>query len=394
MRLAICLGSPLICLLGPATQAAVLEEFTVEDWSGLALSDDDTGRLANCAIFSKYQNGATLFFVKNVDGGWIFSLAHDSWTLAEASEHPIRFRVDRQSSMENTGVALGVDQIGVAIPDDDPLLRQIRRGKLLNVLFQAREYGFELSNSGKALQAAAHCIERGRDSVGEQIAQGEMAEGKAPPDGQARREPEPAADPTAAAGDALPAGELFTFGPWVVTTTDHGDGAMVTCTAFGVHGDDQIILSYRSDTWEFGLHRGAWRLDINQTYYLHYNIDAPVDGPGVIKRPVEAIEPTRILFEVSGEEDIIARMENGRRIHLQLRGVALVPQDFSYPLDQAADAFAATRDCTRRIAEQALTANTEGVDAVASQIGGAPLAGPETSSPADPAGSNPSSPTS
>lgn len=394
MRLAICLGSPLICLLGPATQAAVLEEFTVEDWSGLALSDDDTGRLANCAIFSKYQNGATLFFVKNVDGGWIFSLAHDSWTLAEASEHPIQFRIDRQSSMVNTGVALGVDQIGVAIPDDDPLLRQIRRGKLLNVLFQAREYGFELSNSGKALQAAAHCIERGRDSVGEQIAQGEMAERKAPPDGQARREPEPAADPTAAAGDALPAGDLFTFGPWVVTTTDHGDGAMVTCTAFGVHGDDQIILSYRSDTWEFGLHRGAWRLDINQTYYLHYNIDAPVDGHGVIKRPVEAIEPTRILFEVSGEEDIIARMENGRRIHLQLRGVALAPQDFSYPLDQAADAFAATRDCTRRIAEQALTANTERVDAVASQIGGAPLAGTETSSPADPAGSNPSSPTS
>jgi len=394
MRRAMCLGYSCVCLLGAAAQAAVLEEFTVEDWSGLALSDDETGRLASCAIFAKYQNGATLFFVKNVDGGWIVSLVHDSWTLTESSEYPIQFKVDRQQYLENAGVALDVDQIGVAVPDDDPLLRQVRRGKLLNILFQSKEYGFELSNSGKALQAAARCIERGRDTGGQQVAQAGISGREAPPQGVLQQGFGAAPDLPADIGETVPVSELRTFGRWVVTTTDLGAGASVTCTAFGVYGDDQLILSYRPDTWDFGLHRGAWRLDTNQTYYLHYNVDEPVEGAGVIKRPVEAVEPTRILFEVSGEEDLVARMEGGRRINLQLRGVALEPQTFSYPLDQAAEAFAATRDCARRIAEDGRTADAEGVKAITGQIGGAPMAGGELHSPIAPAGSGPSSPTS
>jgi hypothetical protein len=124
-----------------------------------------------------------------------------------------------------------------------------------------------------------------------------------------------------------------------------------------LHGDDQLIMSHRPDgVWEFGLYRAAWALDVNQTYYLWYNIDAPADGAGVIKRPVEAVEPTRIFFEVSAEEDIIARMEGGRTLNLQLRGVATEPQSFSYGLDQIGPAFAATRECIRRNVEAAQAA--------------------------------------
>ena len=123
-------------------------------------------------------------------------------------------------------------------------------------------------------------------------------------------------DPAVAAGDEQ------TFGPWVVAATNDGAGSFVNCTAYGMHGDDQLILSYfPDDAWTFGLYRAAWNLDTNQTYYLWYNVDGPADAEGVIKRPVEAAEPTRIFFEVSDLEDIIERMESGRTLNLQFRGL-------------------------------------------------------------------------
>lgn len=327
-------------LLAADAHAAVLEEFSVEDWSGLALSDDATGALASCAVFSRYHNGATLLFIRHLDGGWVLSVVHEDWALAKDSVERVRIIVDRQPPVEENGVALAADQIGVSFADDDPLLAQIRRGKLLSMHVAGKEYGFELSNSGKALKAAKDCTER-------EFAAGD---GLPPRDagayGSHHSSEDAAASPPGASGLA-PVGELLTFGDWVVTRTDNGDGGPAACTAFGVHGDDQLILSYRPDVWEFGLHRGSWSLDPNQTYYLWYHVDAPLDGPGVVKRPVEAVEPRRILFEVSAAEDIIARMEGGRFLHVELHGFQTAPQAFAYPLDRAAEAFAAVRECAR-----------------------------------------------
>lgn len=369
MRRAVFLGFLAACFLAMPANAAVIEEFTVEDWSGLALSDDETGRLSSCAVYSKYQNGATLFFIKHMDSNWTLSVVHDSWTLTEDSNYPVRYKVDGRGFVDVTAIALDTDQIGLGFPDDHDFLGQIRRGKLLTVAFQGKEYGFELSNSSKALQGATQCIERHRDAAPQQVA----TEPPAPEDKSVEEAAEvqvaqedgsdDATGPSDTPADETEAstfGEQQSFGPWVVTATDDGSGNFVNCTAFGVYGDDQLILSYRSDdAWEFGLYRAAWALDTNQTYYLWYNVDAPADGNGVIKRPVEAAEPTRIFFEVSAEEDLIERMENGRELNVQLRGISMEPESYTYALDQAKEAFAATRECTRRNIEIAQQAETE-----------------------------------
>ena len=120
----------------------------------------------------------------------------------------------------------------------------------------------------------------------------------------------------------------------------------MNCTAYDVQGDDQLILSHFPDAvWTFGLYRSAWKLDTNQTYYLWYNVDGPADAPGVTKRPVEAQEPTRIFFEISDVEDIVARIENGKVLNVEVRGVTGPVESYSYPLDHAHEAFEATRKC-------------------------------------------------
>ena len=60
---------------------------------------------------------------------------------------------------------------------------------------------------------------------------------------------------------------------------------------------------------------------------------------------MEAQEPTRIFFEVSDLEDIIDRIENGKTLNVQVRAVAGAAENYSYPLDQAREAFEATRQC-------------------------------------------------
>lgn len=347
MRRAAFLVGLAACVAGGAAQGAILEEFSAEDWSGFALADDQTGRLASCAIYSSYQNGATLFFVKHVDGGWVLSLSHPSWALARDASYPVQYRIDREPYVEDMGMALDVDQIGLALRDDDPLLAQVRRGSLLNILFQSREFGFDLKNSGKALKAAADCTERNRDRSAPRVAGQESFAAPEQP-------PPAAADLPGGPTDASPLPDRQVFGPWVVTATRDGSGNFLNCTAFGVQGADQLILSYHADeAWDFSLYRGAWALNPDQSYLLSYNVDAPLDAAGTANRPVEAVDMTRILLELEREDDLISRIERGRELVVRIGGAAETAEVFRYRLEHAAEALAATRECTRRNAHGA-----------------------------------------
>jgi hypothetical protein len=364
MRYALCLGALTTILFAPGAQAAILEEFSVKDWSGMALADDQTGRLASCAIYSKFQNGATLFLIKHKDGGWALSLVHADWALAENTPYPLQYRVDREPYVAETGIALGSDQIGVTLPDDDPVIAQIRRGTLLTVLFAGKEYGFELSNSGKALQATKECVERNRDAVAPQIANENplpptspgIAAGDNPvaewpgANEQTAAQQGPSAQPSFPdSAEAPHPNERQAFAGWVVSATRDDKGHFLNCTAFAIMGEDQLMLSHHADDgWDFGLYRPSWALNADRTYELLFNVDGPAEGPGGTLRAVEAVEPTRVAFEVSDPLTLLGRLERGRQLAIELRSGAAVRASFRFPLHRAAEAFEAARECTRR----------------------------------------------
>jgi hypothetical protein len=355
-------------LFSSPANAAVVEEFQARDWSGLALTNDETGVFSHCSVYAEYQNGATLYLSFEASQDWYLSVTHNDWSLTEGAQYAFIVRVDRRAAIDGTAVALASHQLGVSIDSNDPFIGQIRRGNLLTFTFQNTEYSFELSNSDYALEAAQDCVRRhlAADTrtppVGQAVPRADAPEPAPAPQAVTPPGPSPQSGPSAAEGGhdlpASPFGEQQNFGPWVVTAAGDPNNNFVNCTAYGVHGDDQIILSYFPDgVWTFGLYRGGWKLSTEETYYLWYNIDAPADGAGVIKRPVEAVEPTRIFFEVSEMEEIIERMADGSQLNLQLRGLSMQPESYSYSLDQAAEAFEATRACVQNNVGSTVAAN-------------------------------------
>jgi hypothetical protein len=361
MRVVLCVGAVASVLAGSVAQAAILEEFTVKDWSGLALADDQTGRLESCAIYSKFQNGATLFLIKHRDGGWALSLVHADWALAENTPYPLQYRVDREPYVEDTGIALGSDQIGITFPDADPVIAQIRRGSLLTVFFAGKEYGFELSNSGKALQATKECLERNRDAVAPQIVMdsslpptpfGDTARDNTVAEWTRSNEPAPDGEEGAAqppeGDEGSDPDQRQAFGGWVVSATRDGKGHFLNCTAFATQGEDQLMLShYADEAWDFGLYRPSWMLETDRAYELVFNINGPADGAAATRHTVDAVEPTRVAFEISDPLDLLGRLERGRELAIEVRTGSAAPQSFRFLLHRAAEAFAATRECTR-----------------------------------------------
>ena len=365
-------------LLATTVEAATVEEFKAEDWDGLAFTSDETGNFTHCSVYATYKNGSTLYISYEAGESWYFSVANDNWKLDEGGSYPIKFKVDGRGEIEGTGSALGPTQIGLPVETDHPFVGQLRRGNRLVITFQHEDYAFELSNSRKAMNAAQDCVRR-HVKLGthtpvvaktDEPPKQESEQASETPSDAAKPEEITTADNSTADSTAVdnsatdtttvdsgstssdadkPAqasGEQQQFGSWVVTATNDDSGNFVNCTAYDVQGDDQLILSYFPDKgWTFGLYRAAWKLDTNQTYYLWYNVDAPADAKDVVKRPVEAAEPTRIFFEVSDVEDIIDRIENGKTLNLQVRAVTGPAETFSYAIDQAHEAFEATRKC-------------------------------------------------
>ncbi len=384
MRIGISLAI-LATVFATSANAAVVEQFTAADWNGMAFTSDETGQFTHCSVFASYQNGSTLYIAYQVDDTWFFSVANDSWSLKEGGDFAIKFRVDRHSQIDGTGVALGPTQIGLPVDPNHPFVGQLRRGRQLVISFQNKDYAFELSNSNKAMNAAQDCVRRhvrlgthtpvvagqpqqqvqeleqqsqpnaAQPEADQQVVSKEPASG-----GQSDNSPAPdTSSSTNDSGNATETGEEQQFGPWVVSATADSDGGFYNCTAYDLQGDDQIIMSdFPDGVWTFGLYRAAWNLDTNQTYYLWYNVDAPADAPDVVKRPVEAPEKTRIFFEVSDVEDIVERMENGSVLNVAFRGFSGPAENYSYPLDQAHAAFEAIRQCVTDHASPPVEAST------------------------------------
>ena len=357
MRIGIGLALLAAMALSAAANAAVVEEFKAEDWSGLAFTSNETGEFTHCSVYAEYQNGSTLYISYEVSDVWFFSIANDSWSLAEGGSFDIKFKVDRRGEIEGTGTALGPTQVGLPVEKDHPFVGQLRRGNRLVISFQENDYAFELSNSNKAMNAARDCVRRHVQ----------------PRHANASRERQAGRATTAgiAAGEQAPAEESVPEEPagrhQCVRHARRRRGRAAAVRTMGRNSDRRWGRQFRQ------LHRlrRAWRrsahpvvllrrrVDLralphrlepqstNESYSLSYNVDGPADAQSATKVAVDAPEPTRIFFEMNKIEDLIQRMESGKVLNLQLSGPPGAPESYSYPLDQAREAFEATRKCVR-----------------------------------------------
>lgn len=140
--------------------SAVAREVWARDlygWNIGAYTNDQTGRFNHCAAGTSYRSGIDLYFAIGGNFSWSMSLGNTSWRLQEGSQHPIRYQVDNGPVINGTARVIGERVVEIELLDSRALFQLFKIGRVLHVEAQGQSFGFNLTNSSKALDAALNC---------------------------------------------------------------------------------------------------------------------------------------------------------------------------------------------------------------------------------------------
>jgi hypothetical protein len=149
-----------LCASAAMARAATIEEFNVMGWVVGAYSDNRTGQFTHCATSVPYRSGTTLLFHLARTYRWSMGLHNPRWRSTPGSLIDVVYYID---SGPQTRVRAQVNHLGVvSIPlaDSRALFESFKRGRRLFVVDSRERYGFDLTNSSKALSAVYECVQR------------------------------------------------------------------------------------------------------------------------------------------------------------------------------------------------------------------------------------------
>jgi hypothetical protein len=147
----------ILALLGSAADARELWSTHLHGWKIGAYSNERTGHFNHCATGITYQSGIFLFFAIDRGFGWSMNLANNSWQLRVGDSHPIRYQVDRSPILHGKATVTGPQQVEIELLDSAALFRLFKSGRTLHIEAAGQVFGFDLTNSSKALDAALRC---------------------------------------------------------------------------------------------------------------------------------------------------------------------------------------------------------------------------------------------
>ncbi len=129
--------------------------FAYNRWSGMAYTDDKTGRFSHCAVASTYTNGVTLMFGVLPGGNVNIGFTRPDWTFKVGQTIPGEIRIDRRFSEHVLGTAYLPNAILVAFPPSATIFAHLAHGDAMTVSTDAGASGtFNLKDSYRALEMA------------------------------------------------------------------------------------------------------------------------------------------------------------------------------------------------------------------------------------------------
>lgn len=147
----------LLSLLCLEVQAREVWTTRLGGWKIGAYSNDRTGEFNHCAAGISYHSGIFLFFAIGRDFGWSMNLANSSWQLQVGSRYPIRYQIDRGPILSGTAIVNDEKMVEIELLDSKALFQLLKAGRTLYVDAAGETFGFDLTNSSKALDAALRC---------------------------------------------------------------------------------------------------------------------------------------------------------------------------------------------------------------------------------------------
>lgn len=152
------LASALFCSGPPTASAQVPDTFDAGEWLGMI--DRAAVGGPSCAVSAAYGNGLRLAFSIGADFAWRLTLDDPGRAFETGDAVQVRVRVDRRAYRSFQGQGTPDHALGIGIDYGDPLIEQVRRGRVLEIGYSGERFGFDLSGTFVALGAARACAQR------------------------------------------------------------------------------------------------------------------------------------------------------------------------------------------------------------------------------------------
>jgi hypothetical protein len=153
----ITLNACLALLVVSNSAAAPLRNFKVGGWLAGAYSNDSTGEFSHCAASAAYGSGISVFFAISKDFTWRMSFSKPEWKLSTGAAYDIAFTVDNMPPVVSRAVAVGSNQVVVALNDSSDLFQRFRRGFVLSVAAADQVFRFNLTGTSQLLPVLLRC---------------------------------------------------------------------------------------------------------------------------------------------------------------------------------------------------------------------------------------------
>jgi hypothetical protein len=178
-----------LCASDSAARAATLEEFNVSGWIVGAYADNRTGQFTHCATSIPYRSGTTLLFHLSRGYQWSMGLHNPQWRSSPGATINLMYYIDNGPPTRVRAVVNHLGVVSIPLADSRALFETFRRGRRLFIVDSRERFGFDLSNSSRALSAVYACVQR------HSIGQGPPEYDRGPPPGYDRGPPGPAPPP-------------------------------------------------------------------------------------------------------------------------------------------------------------------------------------------------------
>jgi hypothetical protein len=137
--------------------AAEVAKLRINNWSGGAFTNDQTGAFSHCAASASYKSGITLLFSVTADKTWSMGFSSPTWEFTPGTRYPVEYWVDDGPRLKGTALAKTNRLAQVFLPTNDSLFVAFRQGQMLRVAAERQTLAFRLTDTSELLSTLLRC---------------------------------------------------------------------------------------------------------------------------------------------------------------------------------------------------------------------------------------------
>ena len=134
--------------------------FRSGSWTGAAYADDRTGRFRSCTAIASYKSGIAMIVLVSRAYRWELGFDSSRWKLNKGAKIDLEYRIDRGRWRSVTGHIYSSRAVRLPMPPRGPLVRQFRRGKVLQLSDGRKSYYFNLTGTSRLMVDLVRCVDR------------------------------------------------------------------------------------------------------------------------------------------------------------------------------------------------------------------------------------------